>query len=111
MVQVLPGGPAAPGGASVRRIKAAVGWPTSRPVTLNAFVPLAPFMLSNSALTFSYALSNRAHVVSCDGCVVEKDILAGVVAVYEVVFLFYVILFNGSYHALLEKRLLHAGRG
>lgn len=36
---------------------------------------------------------------------VDEDTLAGVVAVYEAAFLFYVILFNISYHAHRKKSL------
>lgn len=73
--------------ASVHSIRALLDRPTARPHYFDYFRSLGSFHdVEFNCFIFSYTLSYLLRVVSHDGCVVEEDILPGVIAVDDAVY-------------------------
>lgn len=102
MVTTSPGDLVAPKAASFRSVRAALNRFTIRPCYVGRFHSLVSFHdVEFNCLPFAGAPpSGLLWVASHDGCMVD----VGVVAVDEVVFLFNIIPFNGSYQSQVLLR-------
>lgn len=94
--------PVAPQRTSVRCVGAAPNRSAARPCSVNSSSIFCFFHVAEfHCLAFFNAPLDLPYVVPNDRCMVNEDILAGVVAIGKSIFVHHVIPFNGHDHSLV----------